>query len=250
MKILIGTPCYGGLCHVAYLSSLMNTQNYFRKNKDLNVTIDVTFTTNDSLVTRARNTIVARFLADKSYSYLLFIDSDIKWEPNAIELLLKEKKGVIGGAYPKKAYRWERISNGTMYKDLSELKACMTDYVVSYTENKMIDGLIPVDYIGTGFLMVSRYVLEKMYKLLPETHYTDNDGDVTKDENEWLYNLFDTGVHEFREGDKRLLSEDYLFCQRVKDRMKERIWLHPKVSLTHIGQNYYEGNFEKTITHF
>ena len=58
----------------------------------------------DSLVTRARNTLVALFLGNPEYTHLLFIDTDITFTPDNVFRLLEmsKKKPIVAAPYPKK----------------------------------------------------------------------------------------------------------------------------------------------------
>jgi hypothetical protein len=61
------------------------------------------FSVNDSLITRARNNLIA--ITDMTITHIMFID--IKWFPYDIYKLILSDKDVIGGAYPIKKYTWK-----------------------------------------------------------------------------------------------------------------------------------------------
>jgi hypothetical protein len=105
-KVLIGTPAYGGLCHVSYTSSLIQTIKHCAS---LGIEVEPCFLANESLIPRARNTIVARFMNDPTLTHLLFIDADVNWSPAALPRLLAHNKEIIGAMYPKKGYDWQKL---------------------------------------------------------------------------------------------------------------------------------------------
>ena len=99
VNLLIATPCYGGLLYEGYMRSLLELTTILLK---LNIKYNVFTIGNESLITRARNSIVALFLGNKELTHLLFIDSDITFSPESVIRFLKFRKPVVGGAYPKK----------------------------------------------------------------------------------------------------------------------------------------------------
>ena len=64
-NILIGTPAYNGQLHVDYLHSLLNFAR-------AGITYSVVTISNESLITRARNSILATFDANAAFTHLLF----------------------------------------------------------------------------------------------------------------------------------------------------------------------------------
>ena len=71
-KIFVGTPCYGGMITVNYFESCLRLATVASANK-----VELQFATigNESLVTRARNTLVQLFMDGPDYTHLLFIDA-------------------------------------------------------------------------------------------------------------------------------------------------------------------------------
>ena len=66
---------------------------------------------NESLITRARNTIVTMMLYQTDYvsTHLLFIDSDIGFSAENIQRLLQADKDVVCGIYPRKHIHLDKI---------------------------------------------------------------------------------------------------------------------------------------------
>ena len=106
VKLYILTPCFASLCYVNYVQCLMNTIEMFRK---FNVHLKIEFCKNDSLVSRARNNLIARGMTDKDATHFLFIDNDITWDPVDILKLLLADKDLVGGIYPLKSYDWGKL---------------------------------------------------------------------------------------------------------------------------------------------
>ena len=65
----------------------------------------IDFLGNESLITRARNKSLNKFM-NTDCSHLLFIDSDIEFQPEAVMDLLLFDKDVSCCVYPKKGFNW------------------------------------------------------------------------------------------------------------------------------------------------
>ena len=92
-KVHICMPCYGGMLHESTFMSFIRWSNTARQ---LGIDYTVETLTNESLISRARNTMVAKFLANKESTHLMFIDSDIGWEAWHLLLLLHHKPSAAG----------------------------------------------------------------------------------------------------------------------------------------------------------
>jgi len=256
-KLYILTPCYGGMCHVSYMTCLMNTITIFRQ---LNFLIQVEFCKNDSLVSRARNNLVARALCDKNTTHIMFIDNDITWDPFDIFKLILSDKELIGGIYPLKSYDWSKFVSDPNYasnilrkKKNSQLETLITDekmiqhnilrYNVNYLGNMLeIDNnLAKVKHVANGFMLIKREVFSQMMKSFPSTKYVDDVNFLRPEENEFAYALFDCGVEE-----GHYFSEDWLFCHRWT-KMGKEVWIDVSINLTHTGTEDYCGSYISSI---
>jgi hypothetical protein len=255
--LYILTPCYGGQCFVNYVHCLMATFDLFRK---LGIEIKIEFCKNDSLVSRARNNLVARAMHNPKMTHFIFIDADISWDPMDIVKLILADKQLVGGIYPLKHYEWKDLvvdktnpynsnviqswinrKNQSQFKDAISDEALVQQKLLKYNVNYLgttlnIDqNLAEVRHLATGFMMVKRDVIEKMGKGYPSTKYTDDVQFLRPEENEYAFALFDCGVE-----DGHYLSEDWLFCERWR-KMGGRIFIDVSISLTHTGTEDYRG---------
>ena len=119
LGVMIATPCYGGQLTESYLHGILNAISVASKN---NVQVHLNTMGNESLITRARNTLVAQFLdADKKdpdkFTHLMFIDSDIGFGGEAIIRLLKSDYDIACGIYPRKSIDWGTIKSYAEKKD-------------------------------------------------------------------------------------------------------------------------------------
>ena len=252
-KLYILTPCYGGMCHVNYMICLMNTIHLF---KQFNFPIQVEFCKNDSLVSRARNNLIARALSDTISTHYIFIDSDISWDPFDILKLILSDKELIGGIYPLKNYDWSKLVKEPDYvsqllkrKNESQLASIISDekiiqhnllnYNVNYLTNllEIDNNLAKVRHVATGFMMIKREVFTQMMKSFPSTKYVDDINFLRPHENEFAYALFDCGVE-----DGHYFSEDWLFCHRWT-KMGNEIWIDVSINLIHSGNEDFCGSY-------
>ena len=81
MSIFIAVPCYGGQIHAEFAQSLLKLVSELKKNE---IEHTVEFLTSESLISRGRNSLVAKFYAESIYTHLLFLDADLIFNYNAI----------------------------------------------------------------------------------------------------------------------------------------------------------------------
>jgi len=263
--VYILTPCFGSVCFVNYVHCLMATAETFRK---YGIELIIEFCRNDSLVSRARNNLVARAMANPKMTHIMFIDNDITWDANDILKLIISDKNLVGGIYPLKNYNWSDLltdkkdpsntspnvvqqmiqrKNASQFKDIvsdeNMVQFNMLRYNVNYLDNTLnIDkNLAKVKHLATGFMMIKRTVIEKMSKAFPSTKYVDDVNFLKPEENEFAYALFDCGVEE-----GHYFSEDWLFCHRWT-KMGGSIWMDVSIALTHTGIEDYKGCYITSI---
>ena len=221
--VQIATPCYGGLVYENLMTSLVRFTMWAQK---LGMGFSLDTMVNESLVVRARNHLVAKFLANTAATHLLFIDSDIGFEPEYIFKMLLADKEIVGGLYPKKTLPTDFVVNVS------------PEAVNEQGQIKAENGLIPVSRLGTGFMMIKRNVFEKHMVAYPNTKFTNNIG-LDPKFNEFCYTFFDCWVtqddhHEF-------LSEDWGFC--IKSRViGVEIFADPTIRLNHCGTFVFPGD--------
>jgi hypothetical protein len=252
------TPCFGSVCFVNYVHCLINTMETFRK---YGIGISVDFCKNDSLVSRARNNLVARAMNNPAMTHIMFIDNDITWDPIDIIKLLIAKKPLVGGIYPLKHYNWNNImqdkknpnsdnivADWIRNKEKSQFKDVITDenmiqykllsYNVNYLTNtiQVENNLTKVKHLATGFMMIQRNVIENLSKAFPSTKYTDDVSFLKPEENKYAYALFDCGVE-----DDHYYSEDWMFCHRWT-KLGGSVYIDVTINLTHTGIEDYRGS--------
>ena len=214
VHIHFGIPCYGGQitepCFTSFLRFiLMASRSGLQWSLDTMV--------NESLVTRARNNLMAKMMTNTAATHFMFIDADIRFQPEAVFMMLAADKDVIGGLYPK--------------------KALPVQYVINVKPGTIIQNdIFPVDTMGTGFMMFKRHVYEKLCAAHPECKYVDDVG-LGKQYEPTMFSIFDTEIDE----KGHYLSEDWTFCRRWA-KIGGEIYAHAKVLLNHSGHYEFAGD--------
>jgi hypothetical protein len=247
-KLFIATPMYGGMAHGLYIKSSLDLQTTMNK---YGIETKFSFLFNESLITRARNYLVDEFLRS-DHTHMLFIDSDIHYNPQDVLALMALDKDVIGGPYPKKSINWGNVAQAARSHpnmEPKELEALVGEYVfnvVKGTKQFTVTDPLEVMEIGTGFMMVKREVFEKMEKEYPMIRYKpDHVGQANFDGTRYIHAYFDTVIDTKESivggGSDRYLSEDYMFCQMWR-KMGGQIYLCPWMKTQHIGTYAFTGN--------
>jgi hypothetical protein len=211
-KVHICMPCYGGMLTESTFMSYIKWSNAARQ---LGLDWTMETMTNESLISRARNTLTAKFLHNKDSTHLMFIDADIGWEPWHLLVMLNRDVDVIGGLYPMKSLPVKWCVNG--FEGAEEGP----------------DGLQEVSKTGTGFMLIKRDVFEKL-NAHPATKPFINDIGLPQELNQYMKTYFDTAVRE-----NRYYSEDWTFCENWRD-LGGKVWVDKRVLLKHTGTYVFD----------
>jgi hypothetical protein len=213
----IGIPCYGGMVSEPTMTSFLRFV-LLAQQCGLNWSLDTMV--NESLIPRGRNNLMAKMMTNQNATHFMFIDADIRFQPESIMQMIAYDKEVIGGLYPK--------------------KALPINYVINLKPQVTVQGdIYTVDTMGTGFLLFKRSVYEKLIQAHPETKYVDDIG-LGKQYEPMMYAIFDCMI------DHRghYLSEDWTFCRRWQA-LGGDIWAHSKTLLNHVGHYEFMGDVSK-----
>lgn len=238
VKIYISTPCYDAMMTMQYTISLLKLVTFLQ---DKNIEFMIDFIGNESLITRARNNTLGKFLNTDS-THLFFIDSDIEFNPDAVLDLIQFNKDVVCCSYPKKTYNWNRFIYSMQNEKNS--KESFDSRGLDFAYNAMLDkkgntiqkgNFIKVNHASTGFMMIKREIIEKLNKKYPELEIiTDN---LAKEDSK-IIGLFTCMIKN-----KMFLSEDYSFCQRVLDNNGE-VWINIYHNLNHVGKHVFKSDIK------
>jgi len=169
IKVFLSTPCYGGLCLEKYMIGVIKLQLALIK-EGIQLMIDTT--ENESLVHRARNVAVGRFMQKTDADYFMFIDADIDFDPSSVVRLVRSGHDVSVAIYPKKVVMWDQAKAAIEAGDERNMAMLSSSLVanIGATHRKVENGFVEVLDGPTGFMVITRKAFEKM-----QEHYKDLD---------------------------------------------------------------------------
>jgi hypothetical protein len=218
-KLMIAIPCYDGKVNIRTAFAIAELVPKLDK---MGVRLNLVHMSGCSIITKARNKLVRNFMESDCTDFL-FVDADVVINTDAVTrlLALSSDKDVVAGSYPR------RSKDAKFFLDFYLDK----DGQLEFDDH----GLMRVESVSTGFMLIRRHVIEHMIEKHPEWQYAgDGDGETE-------HALFD-----FMILNGQYIGEDYAFCLRARqDGFK--IYLDPMISLPHIGTEEFTRDFEKDV---
>jgi hypothetical protein len=231
VHLFIATPCYGGLIHQRYMQCTYLLMQYGAAH---GIRVQLELLGRESMITRARNMLVSQFM-DSGATHLFFIDADTGFEIQQVLRMLAFDQDVVAGMYPLKLIDWNEEALARAQAG-EPLDYAAIRFVGTPSSPLKRDGaFVEADYAGTGFMMIKREVIARMFESYPQLKYkcAHNCTDVYLSENQ--YALFDGIIDE---DSREYLSEDYAFCKRWR-KIGGKIWLDTESRLVHIGNHEF-----------
>lgn len=223
-KLMIGLPLYDGRLNAMAAFNIINLCSLASK---YGFTIDLAHVSFCSILTKARNTLVQRFM-ESDCTDLLFLDSDVTFTHEDIVRLLaiSTNKDVVGGIYPRKK------------ADKNLIATVLFDE--NGNTNTDENGLIEADCIPTGFMLIRRHVFEKLIANHPEWDYYDCEG------REEQGPVKHSAVFDFSIQEGLYYGEDYTFCKRVRAEGMT-VFIDPALEIGHFGVLELKNNVMETL---
>jgi hypothetical protein len=238
---LVATPVHSEVS-MHYAESLLTLQG---TGHSLGLVIDFLLL-KSSLVTQGRNLCVSNFLNKKEYTHMLFIDSDISFDPSSVFKLLRCNKDVISIPYPMKTINWNKVHGRIQdqkdinINDLSKSGFMFPIKVEDQQSITVSKGIMEVTHAPTGFMLIKKEAILKMVEKYPHLKIkqpTIINGETKDTENLW--NFFDTW---FEQETNKYYGEDFAFCQKWRD-IGGKCYCYVDDFITHVGEYSYEGKF-------
>ena len=224
-SIFIAMPCYDSVKINTMLSIFQLIQKLGQSKVEVGIN-----TMKSPLIHQARNYLTSVFLTT-DYTHLLFIDSDVEFQPEAGLRMLVADKDIITTPY--------RAKN----PDLNT-----HTYTVKFPDPKVVPilpgGLVEIEAGPTGLMLIHRRVFEKIMKNRPDLKIKNSVNQALKETESShgnYYNFFD-----FAFEDGYTYGEDVSFCKLAR---KEGFKLYANTdSITaHRGEYAWMGKFGDSL---
>lgn len=212
-KVLVATPCLDQKVDAYFVDSLCRSIRLGLK-KDID--IKCIFLSNESILPMARNELF-NLAYTEHYDTVVFIDDDEHWNEECLIEIIESEKDVIAVPVVNKG---DRKIEYNVYFDYKNPKIDPTD------------GYIEARSVGTGFLKLSRQVIEDLWQSSIELNFRSD------------RKLKMICEYTYFNGD--FVGEDITLCRKIKE-LGYKIWVNPKYTVDHIGNKMYKGDFESSL---
>jgi hypothetical protein len=215
-------PCYDSVKINTMLSVVKLIQQLGKSGIEVGI-----HTMRSPLIHQARNYLTSVFLTTE-YQYLLFIDSDVAFEPESVVRMMVAKKNIVCTPY--------RVKSEDIDKHV---------YTVEFKDPKNIivlaDGLVEIEAGPTGLMLIDRKVFEKIIKNHHDLKITNKATPDADKSHEFYYNFFD---FSFVEG--YAMGEDVSFCRLARG-TGFKIYANIESPTAHHGAYAWKGTFGKSL---
>ena len=210
-NVLIALPTYRDEVHINFAFSLVNAT---RALTDAGAKFQMMHV-GSSHITRARNLFANYFLDHTEFTHLLFLDTDMHFQPEAVLKLLVANRSVAGVAYPYRRVDLNRqidsTDSGLSMRDWLQKHA---DYTVAVKGSpdghaEVTNGFVEAEHVGAGILLIQRAGFEAAMPFANLFGPPEQYRAVLRSGN--FYGFFDA-IEEHG----AYLSEDISFCRRAR----------------------------------
>jgi hypothetical protein len=215
---MIATPAYDGKVDVDFVTSIADAAFVSPLYK---CKLTGCFQGNGAFIDLARCTMAHKFLTEyKDCTHLFFIDADLKFDAQVYIGLLRANLPICCGVYPKREseenypVRWmpHPEGGGLWFGE----------------KGSDIEGFILADRVPTGFLCISRQVVQEMSDLaIKENRFIR----MPETPDEDIPQIFYTKIND----EHRYVGEDYCFSDDYVRHYGEGIPVWPNADFTHGG---------------
>ena len=220
--VYIAMPCYDSVKINTMLSVIKLVQQLARSGIKVGIN-----TMKSPLIHQARNYLTSVFLTTE-YEYLLFIDSDVEFEPESVMRMLVAKKRIVCTPYRVKAENLDKHIYTVEFKDPKNIPF-------------LPGGLVEIEAGPTGLMLIERMVFERIIKNHPELKIKNEAMPNAGKSHEFYYNFFDFGFN-----DGYATGEDISFCRLAREN-DFKIYANTESTTSHHGSWAWKGKFKESL---
>ena len=221
-SIFIAMPCYDSVKINTMLSVIKLVQQLGKSGIEVGI-----HTMKSPLIHQARNYLTSVFLTTQ-YQYMLFVDSDVEFQPEAVLRMMVAKKNIVCTPYRVKAEELSKHIYTVEFKDPKNILV-------------LAGGLVEIEAGPTGLMLIDRKVFEKIIKNHPELKIRNKATPHAEKSHEFYYNFFDFGFN-----DGYAMGEDVSFCRLARGN-GFKIYANIESSTTHHGSFAWKGTFGESM---
>tara|TARA_R100001086_G_scaffold134944_1_gene70202 strand:- start:309 stop:995 length:687 start_codon:yes stop_codon:yes gene_type:complete len=221
-SVFIAMPCYDSVKINTMLSVIKLIQQLGKSGIEVGIN-----TMKSPLIHQARNYLTSVFLTTE-YQYLLFVDSDVEFEPEAVIRMMVAKKNIVCTPYRVKAEQLDKHLYTVEFKDPKNILV-------------LAEGFVEIEAGPTGLMLIDRKVFEKIIKNHHDLKITNKATPTAEKSHEFYYNFFD-----FAFEDGYAMGEDVSFCRLARGN-GFKIYANIQSPTAHHGSYAWKGTFGESM---
>ncbi len=217
---MIAMPCYDSVKVNTMVAIVKVVQQLSKSGIQVGIN-----TMKSPLIHQARNYLTSVFL-DSDFTHLLFIDSDVEFEPEAILRMLVARKDVICSPY--------RVKSMDVNQKI---------YTVELKKDARMEAsdLIEITAGPTGIMLIHRDVFKKIIEKFPDLKIKNSVFPKPGPDHQYYYNFFD-----FTFEDGYSAGEDVSFCKLVQ-KTGFKLYANTASFTKHHGSYAWGGRFKDAL---
>ena len=217
---MIAMPCYDSVKVNTMVAIVKVVQQLSKSGIQVGIN-----TMKSPLIHQSRNYLTSVFL-DSDFTHLLFIDSDVEFEPEAILRMLVARKDVICSPY--------RVKSMDVNQKI---------YTVELKKDARMEAsdLIEITAGPTGIMLIHRDVFKKIIEKFPELKIKNSVFPQPGPDHKYYYNFFD-----FTFEDGYSAGEDVSFCKLV-GKAGFKLYANTASFTKHHGSYAWGGRFKDAV---
>ena len=219
-SVMIAMPCYDSVKVNTTVAVIKVIQQLAKSGVAVGIN-----TIKSPLIHQARNYLTSVFL-DSDFTHLLFIDSDVEFEPEAVLRMLVAKKDDICTPY--------RVKSMDVDKKI---------YTVEIKEARRMEAgdIMEISAGPTGIMLIHRDVFKKIIEKFPDLKIKNSVFPKPGPDHKYYYNFFD-----FKFEDGYSSGEDVSFCKLV-EKVGFKLYANTASFTKHHGSYAWGGRFKDAL---